>query len=225
MEIVRKLVSSKLRGIDASHDYSHVERVEKLGVRIALVEGIDNDNELLIIRLACLLHDIEDYKYRDDNDDNAAFPIIRLILTEAGFNESSLQERVCNVIKNVSFHTEIKKSTTESRPLDLVSACVQDADRLDAIGAIGIARCFTYGGAKHRILYDPNQLPVKELDLLKNDYTKKERNATTINHFHEKLLLLAGMMKTKEGKRIAENRHQVMIDFLEEFQEEWLGNR
>ena len=106
-----------------------------------------------------------------------------------------------------------------------MSACVQDADRLDAIGAIGIARCFTFGGAKHRILYDPNQLPVKELDILKDDYTKKERNPTTINHFHEKLLLLAGMMKTKEGKRIAENRHKVMIDFLEEFQEEWLGNR
>ena len=107
MELVRKLVSTKLRGIDASHDYSHVERVEKLGLRIALVEGID-ENEVLIIRLACLLHDIEDYKYRDDNDDNAAFPIIRSILTEAGFNDLSLQERVCNVIKNVSFHSEIK---------------------------------------------------------------------------------------------------------------------
>jgi uncharacterized protein len=222
IEAVRLAVLQKMGGNDASHDMSHLDRVERLGVRIAIAEGV---TDTLLVRLSCLLHDIEDYKYRDDGDDNAANPVICSILHDSGFTSSELQTRVCEIIKSVSFHGEIQNLESAKKVLDLEAACVQDADRLDGIGAIGIARCFTFGGAKKRVLYDPALKPQTDVDVLRTEYTKAGRNATTINHFYEKLLLLDSMMKTKEGKRLARHRHQFMEKFLEEFHLEWEGER
>jgi len=221
IKAVRLAISRKVEGNDASHDLSHLDRVERLGLRLAIAEGV---SDTLLVQLSCLLHDIEDYKYRDDGDDNAAYPVIRSILEQAGFSNSDVQNRVCDIIKKVSFHEELQNLET-AQELDIEAACVQDADRLDAIGAIGIARCFTFGGAKKRILYDAALKPQTDINVLKSEYTKAGRNATTINHFYEKLLLLAGMMKTNEGKRLAKNRHDFMKNFLEEFHQEWEGER
>lgn len=197
---------------------------------------IDNDS-LLKIELAAYLHDIEDYKY--SGSDEKYVPIVRDILKDSGYTDKDTVEAILNIIKGVSFHGELASkmnpsvsssssssavSTTGSSTttaITIETACVQDADRLDAIGAIGIARCLTYGGAKHRTLYDPNELPLT--NITKEEYM--QRKSTTINHFYEKLLLLKDKMKTTTGKRIAEERHKFMLLYLDQFFQEWNGQR
>ncbi len=127
---------------------------------------------------------------------------------------------VVAVIDGVSFKGELKRAG-DAAPLPLEVAVVQDADRLDAIGAIGIARCLTFGGARHRVLYDPEVPPIA--DLTHEAYSKSSTNATTINHFYEKLLKLQSMMKTAAGRRTAEGRHKFMEAYLHQFFAEWSG--
>ncbi|KAH9707228.1 HD domain-containing protein [Citrus sinensis] len=166
------------------------------------------------VELAALLHDIGDYKYlRDPSEEK----IVENFLEDEGLEESK-KMRILNIIKKMGFKDEIAGlANAEFSP---EFGVVQDADRLDAIGAIGIARCFTFGGSRNRVLHDPAIKP--RSDVSKEQYMKKEEQ-TTVNHFHEKLLKLKDLMKTEAGRRRAEKRHKFMEEFLMEFYEEWDG--
>ncbi|KAH9771666.1 HD domain-containing protein [Citrus sinensis] len=226
-----KLVERNMKGNDASHDASHVWRVRDLALSLAREEGrvtecdTSDDTSVEIqtmypsfvggvVELAALLHDIGDYKYlRDPSEEK----IVENFLEDEGLEESK-KMRILNIIKKMGFKDEIAGlANAEFSP---EFGVVQDADRLDAIGAIGIARCFTFGGSRNRVLHDPAIKP--RSDVSKEQYMKKEEQ-TTVNHFHEKLLKLKDLMKTEAGQRRAEKRHKFMEEFLMEFYEEWDG--
>ncbi|GKV21295.1 hypothetical protein SLEP1_g31290 [Rubroshorea leprosula] len=217
-EMVRKaeqLVKEAMRGNDASHDAWHVWRVRDLALSLAHEEGLSsNPDSMEIVELSALLHDIGDYKYvRDPSEEK----VVENFLEEVQIEESK-KMKILKIIKGMGFKDELDGlSNNELYP---EFGVVQDADRLDAIGAIGIARCFTFGGNRNRVLHDPAIHP--RSDLSKEQYMKKEEQ-TTVNHFHEKLLKLKDLMKTKAGQRRAESRHKFMEDFLKEFYEEWGG--
>lgn len=213
MELIRKtinLVKEKLEGTESGHDWFHIERVWKLSLKIQEKEGGDK----LIIELAALLHDIADAKFHN-GDETLASKIVRNFLTEQNL-DPSVMEKVIFIIENMSFKN--RNDAPENLPLEL--KIVQDADRLDAIGAIGIARTFNFGGYKNNLMYHPDIKP--KLNQTKEEY--KKSNGTTINHFHEKLLLLKDLLNTDTAKNIADHRHQFMLQFLEEFYNEWNVN-
>lgn len=215
MRKAEKLVERSMKGNDASHDASHVWRVRDLALSLAREEGLaSNPDSMEIVELAALLHDIGDYKYlRDPSEEK----IVENFLEDEGLEESK-KMRILNIIKKMGFKDEIAGlANAEFSP---EFGVVQDADRLDAIGAIGIARCFTFGGSRNRVLHDPAIKP--RSDVSKEQYMKKEEQ-TTVNHFHEKLLKLKDLMKTEAGRRRAEKRHKFMEEFLMEFYEEWDG--
>ncbi|KAK9106325.1 hypothetical protein Syun_022336 [Stephania yunnanensis] len=210
-----KLVISSMKANDASHDASHAFRVRDLALSLAREEGLCSSPQTMrIIELAALLHDIGDYKYVKDPSEER---IVEKFLEEEGIEED-VKKMILSIIKGMGFKEEVSQNAKNEYSLEF--GVVQDADRLDAIGAIGIARCFTFGGSRNNVLHDPNIKP--RLCISKEDYVKKGEQ-TTINHFHEKLLKLKELMKTKAGYRRAEKRHKFMEDFLEEFYEEWAG--
>ena len=200
-------VKEKLEGAEAGHDWFHIERVWKLSKKIAEKEG----GNLEVIELSALLHDIADPKFHN-GDETLALKISKDFLEEIHV-EGELIEQVLFVIKNISFKN--RAEAPENPPLEL--QIVQDADRLDAIGAIGIARTFNFGGFKNNLMYHPEIKP--NLGMNKEEY--KKSNGTTINHFYEKLLLLKDLMNTKTAKKIASERHDFMLQFLDEFYKEW----
>ena len=200
-------VKEKLEGAEAGHDWFHIERVWKLSKKIAEQEG----GNLEVIELSALLHDIADPKFHN-GDETLALKISKDFLEEIHV-EGELIEQVLFVIKNISFKN--RAEAPENPPLEL--QIVQDADRLDAIGAIGIARTFNFGGFKNNLMYHPEIKP--NLGMNKEEY--KKSNGTTINHFYEKLLLLKDLMNTETAKRIASERHDFMLQFLDEFYKEW----
>ena len=200
-------VKEKLEGAEAGHDWFHIERVWKLSKKIAEQEG----GNLEVIELSALLHDIADPKFHN-GDETLALKISQNFLEELHV-EGELIEQVLFVIKNISFKN--RAEAPENPPLEL--QIVQDADRLDAIGAIGIARTFNFGGFKNNLMYHPEIKP--NLGMNKEEY--KKSNGTTINHFYEKLLLLKDLMNTETAKRIASERHNFMLQFLDEFYKEW----
>ena len=200
-------VKEKLEGAEAGHDWFHIERVWKLSKKIAEKEG----GNLEVIELSALLHDIADPKFHN-GDETLALKISQNFLEEIHVN-AKLIEQVLFVIKNISFKN--RAEAPENHPLEL--QIVQDADRLDAIGAIGIARTFNFGGFKNNLMYHPEIKP--NLGMNKEEY--KKSNGTTINHFYEKLLLLKDLMNTETGKKIASERHDFMLQFLDEFYKEW----
>ncbi|CAN6323687.1 unnamed protein product [Urochloa humidicola] len=203
-------------GRDASHDAAHALRVRDLALSLAVEEGLSSPGRLLTVELAALLHDVGDYKYTKNNVEDMS--VIEKFLEDVGLEERQKDE-IVSIIKGMGFKNEISKKSIAEPTLEF--AIVQDADRLDAIGAIGIARCFTYGGSKNSALHDPRILPRGNLS--KEKYMSKEEKQTSINHFHEKLFKLKDMMKTQAGKRRAEKRHKFMEDFVAEFYEEWSG--
>ncbi len=210
MELINKtieLVKQKLEGTESGHDWFHIERVWKLSLKIQEKEGGDK----LIIELAALLHDIADPKFHN-GDETLASKIVNDFLTEQNVDLETIQ-KVIFIIENMSFKN--RNDAPENLPLEL--KIVQDADRLDAIGAIGIARTFNFGGYKNNLMYHPDIEP--KLNQTKEEY--KKSNGTTINHFYEKLLLLKDLLNTKTAKEIAEHRHQFMLQFLDEFYKEW----
>ncbi|KAK1419767.1 hypothetical protein QVD17_29082 [Tagetes erecta] len=167
-----------------------------------------------MVELAALLHDIGDYKYlRNPSEEK----IVENFLEKEGV-DTDKSSKILAIIKKMGFKEEISGLTNGSHTPEF--GVVQDADRLDAIGAIGIARCFTFGGSRNRVLHDPNIQP--RSDLSKDQYMNKDEQ-TTMNHFHEKLLKLKDLMKTKAGKTRAEKRHKFMEEFLKEFYQEWEG--
>lgn len=202
-------VKQTLKNAEAGHDWFHIERVFKTAININQHEG-GND---LVIKLAALLHDIADPKF--NNGDETLGPN----LAQAFLQSIAVEENVVSHVKMIIQHMSFKNSFDENRFTSKEMQIVQDADRLDAIGAIGIARAFTYGGFKNRVLYDPSIKPEEHLS--KESY--KNTTAPTINHFYEKLLLLKDRMNTEAGKNIAEKRHQFMLDYLDHFYQEWDG--
>lgn len=203
-------VKKTLENAEAGHDWFHIERVFKTALNINKIEKGDE----LIVSFAALLHDIADPKFNNGDEElgpNVAADFLKSIKVEENIiNEVKL------IIQNMSFKNSFDKAGYISKEMNIV----QDADRLDAIGAIGIARAFTYGGYKNRVLYNPEIKP--EQHLSKESY--KNTTAPTINHFYEKLLLLKDMMNTESGKAIALKRHNFMISYLEHFYSEWEGN-
>lgn len=210
-----KLVERVMKGNDASHDAAHVFRVRDLALSLALEQGLSSSPDSMeIVELAALLHDIGDYKYMRDSSEEK---IVEDFLVNEGIKDSK-RMKIIDIIKGMGFKDELKGLGNGSFSPEF--GVVQDADRLDAIGAIGIARCFTFGGSRNRVLHDPSIQARSNLS--KEQYTKKD-DQTTVNHFHEKLLKLKDLMKTEAGRRRAEKRHKFMEDFLEEFYKEWNG--
>jgi uncharacterized protein len=201
-------VKTVLGSEGSGHDWWHIHRVRTMALAIAKAEGAD----LFVVELAALLHDIDDWKLVEEKVVNQN--------TESWLSECDvepqLKAKICAVIEGVSFKGANVRTLTE----DPECAVVQDADRLDAMGAIGIARTFAYGGSRGRRIYDPGIPPVLHTDF--EDY--KRSNAPTINHFYEKLLLLKDQMQTKTGRALAGQRHEFMCHFLNQFYAEWNGN-
>ncbi len=202
-----QFVKEKLDGAEAGHDWFHIERVWKISKKIAEKEECNIE----VVELSALLHDIADPKFHN-GDETLALKISREFLESQNSSEEII-EQVLFVIKNISFKN--RGEAPENLPIEL--KIVQDADRIDAIGAIGIGRTFNFGGFKNNPMYDPNIQP--SLNMSKEEY--KKSNGTTINHFYEKLLLLKDLMNTDEGKRIAQERHDFMLKFLDQFYKEW----
>lgn len=210
-EIIKKTteyIKQEFSDDSSGHDWWHIYRVWKNAVTLCELEKAD----LFIVELAALLHDLDDWKFNESEDET---PRRAKAWMESCGVEPHAIEQVCGIIMNVSY----KGAHVENKMKSLEGFIVQDADRLDAIGAIGIGRAFAYGGYKNRPLYDPDS-PPKLHDSF--DQYKNSKSAT-INHFYEKLLLLKGMMNTTAAKQIAEERHEVMVQFLDQFMREWEG--
>jgi uncharacterized protein len=213
-EIVNKtilFVKAKLENAEGGHDWFHIERVYKNALLIADGEVCDVN----VVKLGALLHDIADSKFHN-GDETIGPKMAREFLEIENVDEATIQH-VINIIENISFKGGNTEKTFSSLELNIV----QDADRLDAIGAIGIARAFNYGGFKNRPLYNPNIAP--KLHMSKEEY--KNSQAPTLNHFYEKLLLLKDKMNTETGKQIATERHRYMEGFLSQFYAEWDGEK
>lgn len=200
-------VRRTLAGDSSGHDWWHIERVRRNAVQIAVVEGADD----AVCELAALLHDIADWKFHS-GDDTLGPRVARDWLQRSGV-DGAVVEHVSAIIAGVTF----KGAGVATDMPTLEGRCVQDADRLDAIGAIGIARAFAFGGHFGRVMYDPDQPPEPHATFA----AYKQKSGPTINHFYEKLLLLKDRMQTNEGRRLAEERHQFMTTFLAQFFTEW----
>jgi uncharacterized protein len=204
-----EFVKKTLHGAEGGHDWWHIYRVWNNAKQLAKTEG----GNLLVIELAALLHDIADSKFHG-GDETLGPKIAREFLTDLGLIHGDI-EHIVSIIKNLSFkggHALKIEKTIEFK-------IVQDADRMDAIGAIGIARTFNYGGFKNREMYNPGIAP--NLNMTKEEY--KNSTAPTLNHFYEKLLLLKELMNTKTGRAMAEERHRFMETYLDRFYKEWEG--
>jgi len=204
-------VKEQLANAEGGHDWFHIERVYNNALLISKTEPVDK----LVISLAALLHDIADSKFHN-GDETIGPKIARTFLFKLNA-DSAVIEHVINIIENISFKGGNEAQSFHSQELDVV----QDADRLDAIGAIGIARCFNFGGFKNRQLYNPDIKP----NLKMNKEAYKNSKAPTINHFYEKLLLLKDRMNTQTGKKIAQQRHDFMELYLKHFYNEWEGKQ
>ena len=202
----RAFVKDKLQNEGSGHDWFHIERVYNLATYLCKKENGDE----FIIKMAVLLHDIDDWKFSNNNNTTKNF------LQSLNIDPSSYN-KIMNIINTISYKGGIENSAQH----DIEGKIVQDADRLDAMGAIGIARAFTYGGNKNRLIYNPSIKP-KEFNSLEE---VKNSNNHTINHFYEKLLKLKNLMNTDTAKQIAEERHKFMELFLDEFYYEWNFNK
>ncbi len=202
-------VKEVLSDAEGGHDWWHIFRVWKLSKHIAQTENVN----MFIVELGALLHDIADSKFYD-GDEEIGPREAREFLSSLNVQEDVIIH-VENIISNISFKGGKHTQKFESPEIDVI----QDADRLDAVGAIGIARTFNYGGHKGREIYNPEIKP--NLNMTKEEY--KNSNAPTLNHFYEKLLLLKDKMNTNTGKSMAEHRHKYMEQFLDEFYKEWNG--
>ena len=206
---VEKHIKSMFEGEGTGHDWWHIHRVRNNSVHIAKVEKAD----LQKVELGALLHDIADHKFHNHNLEagpNASYALL------SGFGApESLQNEMAQLVREISF----KGAQVETPISSLEAACVQDGDRLDAIGAIGIARAFAYGGAHDRLLHHPDSKPELHDDFV----AYAESQGPTTAHFYEKLLLLKDRMQTETGRRLADKRHQFMKGFLHQFFDEWDG--
>jgi uncharacterized protein len=209
-EIIKKtkrFAMKKLSEDKSGHDWWHTYRVWGMGKKIANIERAD----VFIVELICLLHDIADYKLNKGNE------TIGTEISKNWLKNLGLDEKIINLVTNAISKISFKGKNLENKSLSIEEKCAQDADRLDAIGAIGIARCFTFGGFNGNSIHNPNIIPRENIS--EEEY--KKLNTTSINHFYEKLLILKDYINTETAKKIAEERHLVMLDFLEKFFKEW----
>ena len=204
-------VKEELKDAEGGHDWFHIERVFRNTLLISREEKVD----VFVVSLAALLHDIADPKFHNGDEKLGPRKAKKFLIAQNV--PAIIGKHVVKIIKYVSFKNSLDNSKKQFTSKEL--EVVQDADRLDAIGAIGIARCFNYGGFKDRPLYNPEIVP--NLNMTKEEY--KNSTAPTINHFYEKLLLLKDKMNTEAGKKIAEKRHQFMETYLKQFYDEWNG--
>ena len=209
ISLTADFVRRTLEGSEAGHDWWHIQRVWNNAKLIGKAEQVD----ILVVELAALLHDIADSKFHN-GDEEIGPRIATDFLSSINLDPNKIVH-IQQFIRNMSFKASLGTITFHSKELEVV----QDADRLDAIGAIGIARAFTYGGFKNREIYNPTIPP--QLNMSKEEYKKSA--APTINHFYEKLLLLKSKMNTPTGREIATQRHQFMEMYLDEFYKEWGG--
>jgi len=210
-EIIEKTaeyVRQESQNDSSGHDWWHIYRVWKNSLNICQYEKAD----AFVVQLAALLHDLDDWKFHPDGDET---PIRAKAWLEQSDVDTEVSRHVCEIIMHLSF----KGADVKNKINTIEGMIVQDADRLDAIGAIGIGRAFAYGGFKGRMIYDPDSPP----QLHENFEQYKSSQSATINHFHEKLLLLKDRMNTSTAKRIAEKRHEFMVEFLDQFMREWDG--
>lgn len=210
IEKTEQYVKNKLQGEGTGHDWWHIHRVRNTALRLGEIEGAD----LFIVELAALLHDIADHKFHD-GDEEIGPATARNWLERLGVDEAVIR-KVCTIIRDVSF----KGAEVETAMESIEGKVVQDADRLDALGAIGIARAFAYGGHKGRELYNPEIEPESHTTF----EAYKKSTGPTLNHFYEKLFLLKNRMNTQAGRNEAEKRHQFMKHFVDQFLTEWNGN-
>ena len=212
IEKTKEFVKNKLYGEGSGHDWFHIERVYNLAKYLAEKENADS----FIVEMTALLHDIDDWKFSNTYDTNTT--VTEDFLKSIEVDDEALKA-IINIIQTMSYKGGVVDSTQHT----IEGKIVQDADRLDAIGAIGIARTFAYGGSKNRSIYDPS---IKPMDFKSLNEVKNTENHT-INHFYEKLLKLKDLMNTDTAKEIAEKRHKFMEDFLSEFYNEWefLGSK
>ncbi len=208
LQKTRVYVQKVLRGDSSGHDFSHTERVAKLALHIAQIEG---KGDVFIIELAALLHDISDWKFAG-GDENAGPKKAEEWLLSLSVPDDIMRS-VATIIREVSF----KGAGVPTKPGSPEGMIVQDADRLDAMGAIGIARAFAFGGKTERAMHTPSIRPKLHASFL--EYKKSK--SSTINHFYEKLLLLRPLMNTKTAKKIAGKRHIILKNYLQEFMNEW----
>ncbi len=207
IEATIEFVKDRLKNAEGGHDWWHIYRVWKTAKQIAKSEKVDN----FIVELGALLHDIADSKFNDG--DETIGPKVAKDFLKLQRLDKEVIVHINEIIKNISFKGGKEIQKFKSAELDVI----QDADRLDALGAIGIARTFNYGGFKNREIYNPEIPP--NLTMTKEEY--KNSTAPTINHFYEKLLLLKDRMNTETGKRMAEERHKFMEEYLKQFYKEW----
>lgn len=203
-------VKETLQGAEGGHDWFHTHRVFLNAKKIAETEQVDT----FVVALGALLHDIADAKFHD-GDETVGPKVAKKFLSSIQVDKKIITH-IIHIINHISFKNSLSEGEKFS---SLELQVIQDADRLDAIGAIGIARAFNYGGFKNRALYNPEITP--NLNMSKAEY--KNSTAPTINHFYEKLLLLKDLFNTPTGKRLAEERHQFMLCYLEQFYKEWNG--
>ena len=209
IENALEFVKNFFKNDSSGHDYFHTYRVFNMAKHLAENEKADNR----IVMLAALLHDVDDIKISPDthqNKDNA-----RNFLINNNIDSKTI-ELICHVISEISY-----KGNESSSPSTLEAKIVQDADRLDAIGAIGVARAFSFGGSRNRTMHDPNELPCLNM----NEQEYRNHISTTVNHFYEKLFNLTNLMNTQTAKTIAIKREKYMKDFLDEFYAEWDGKK
>jgi len=210
MEKTIVFVKQELQTAEGGHDWWHIERVWKNAKKIALSESVN----LFIVELGALLHDIADHKFNDGDESRGVNK------TQKFLKSLSIEENVIDHVEKIMLNISFKGGNFSQEFSSKELAVVQDADRLDAIGAIGIARAFNYGGFKGRELYNP--AIHHEIGMTVEQYQKS--TAPTINHFYEKLLLLKDRMNTETGRKMAEQRHQFMEQYLDQFFKEWDGN-
>ena len=208
-EVIQKTaeyIKQEFSSDSSGHDWWHIYRVWKNAIAISEYEQADS----FIVQLAALLHDLDDWKFNQSEDET---PLRAKAWLDSCSVDISIADKVCEIIKYISY----KGAGVENKMNSLEGFIVQDTDRLDAIGAIGIARAFAYGGYKNRMMYDPESKPQTHATF--EEY--KNSQSDTINHFYEKLLLLKDMMNTKTAKKMAEQRHEIMLKFLDDFMKEW----
>ncbi|MEK6452009.1 MULTISPECIES: HD domain-containing protein [Myroides] len=210
IEAIVLYVKKELENAESGHDWFHIERVYKSSMTIAKQEG---EVDITVVKLIALLHDIADSKFHG-GDETVGPTKARALLSDLSFSDEVI-DHVVKGIENISFKGGNFEQKFRSKELDIV----QDADRLDAIGAIGIARTFNYGGYKNNLIYDPAIEP--KIGMSKEEY--KNSKGTTINHFYEKLLRLKDLMNTQTGLKLAEERHKFMELYLAQFYSEWEG--
>lgn len=207
-ETAVEFAQTKMSAYDAGHDWQHIERVRRMARHIQHKEKAGDPD---VVELAAILHDIADSKFRKEDAEDSGTMAYNFLMNQG--LDSMKAETVRNVIDHISFSSGFSDSEYDSMELQIV----QDADRLDAMGAIGIARAFNYGGYKNRSLYDPGREPA-EYD---SPGAYRKSDAPTLNHFYEKLFLLKDLMNTRTGREIARERHDFMVAYVEQFKKEW----